>query len=56
MTLHTCGWQVCVLGSTHVWLNGPLQVCGPVGQVWVVPLQVCALEPAQLAPLQAGAI
>ena len=55
MTEQTWGWQVCVLGSTHVWLNGPLQVCEPKGQVCVVPLQVCALEPAQLAPLQAGA-
>ena len=34
------GWQVCVPGNLQVWGSGPLQVCGLVGQVWNVPLQV----------------
>jgi len=55
VTLHTCGWQVCVPGRTQLWLNGPLQVCADVGQVCIVPLQVCALEPTHAAPVQAGA-
>jgi hypothetical protein len=43
--------------------NGPLQVCGAVGQVWNVPLQVSGrelphvpkLQVATVAPLQAPA-
>jgi hypothetical protein len=43
--------------------NGPLQVCGAVGQVWNVPLQVSGrelpqvpkLHVATVAPLQAPA-
>jgi hypothetical protein len=54
VTEQTCGWQVCVPGRLHVCANGPLQLWALVLHAWLVPLQVCALEPVHLPPLHDG--
>jgi hypothetical protein len=61
--VQACVVQVCVPGRLHTCDSGPLQVCGAVGQVWNVPLQVSGrelpqapkLHTATVAPLQAPA-
>ena len=61
--MHAPDTQVCVPGRLQTCPNGPLQVCGEVGQVWNVPLQVSGrelpqvpkLHVATVAPLQAPA-
>jgi hypothetical protein len=63
VTVQACVVQVCVPGRLHTCDSGPLQVCGEVGQVWNVPLQVSGrelpqvpkLHTATVAPVQAPA-
>jgi len=52
MVVQTAGWQVCVPGTLHTCGVVGLQVCGEVGQVWDVPLQVWAFVLPHVPPPQ----
>jgi hypothetical protein len=45
-----------VFGRLHTCGKGPLQVCGDVGQVCAVPIQVSGREFPQAGVLQVGAL
>jgi hypothetical protein len=54
--VHAPDTQVCVPGRLQTCGNGPLQVCGAVGQVWNVPLQVSGRELPQVPKLHAATV